>query len=60
MEAIVAATRRAAIVLNRQDELGTISVGKLADIIVVDGDPLENPGDLRHVLNVIKDGELIR
>ncbi len=60
MEAIVAATRRAAIVLNRQDELGTIAVGKLADIIVVDGDPLENPGDLRHVLHVIKDGELIR
>ena len=60
MEAIIAGTRRAAVVLGRQDEIGAIAEGMLADIIIVDGDPLENPGDLRHVLHVIKDGELVR
>jgi imidazolonepropionase-like amidohydrolase len=60
MEAIMAGTRWAAVVLNQQDHLGTIAEGKLADIIVIDGDPLQNLGDLRHVLHVIKDGKIIR
>ncbi|MFQ6004910.1 MAG: amidohydrolase family protein [Woeseia sp.] len=60
MQAIMAGTRWAAVVLNQQDNLGTIAEGRLADIIVVDGDPLQNLGDLRHVLHVIKDGDVIR
>lgn len=60
MEAIMAATRRAAVVLRKQDELGTIEPEKLADIIVIDGDPLEYTGDLRRVSHVIKDGVQIR
>ncbi len=60
MEAIMAATRWAAVVLQKQDELGTISEGKLADIIVIDGDPLEYTGDLRRVVHVVKDGVQIR
>ncbi len=57
---IAAATRWAAVVLPKQNELGTITEGKLADIIVIDGDPLEYPGDLRQVLHVVKDGVQIR
>jgi imidazolonepropionase-like amidohydrolase len=60
MEAIMAGTRWAAVVLRQQDNLGTIAEGRLADIIVVDGDPLQNLGDLRHALHVIKDGEVVR
>ncbi len=60
MEAIMAATRVAAIVLQRQNELGTITEGKLADIIVIDGDPLEYTGDLQRVIHVVKDGVQIR
>lgn len=60
MQALMAATSRAAIVLGRQNDLGTIAEGKLADLIVIDGDPLEHPADLRHVLHVIKDGKVIR
>lgn len=60
MEVIMAATRWAAVVLQKQDELGTISEGKLADIIVIDGDPLEYTGDLRRVAHVVKDGVQIR
>jgi imidazolonepropionase-like amidohydrolase len=42
MGALVATTKTNAELLNRQDDLGTVEAGKLADIIVVDGDPLAN------------------
>ncbi len=40
MQAIVASTRNAARALGLQDEIGTIEVGKLADLLVIEGDPL--------------------
>src|SRR5947209_1815615 len=40
MQALQAATGWAAECLGREDELGTLAPGKLADIVVVDGDPL--------------------
>lgn len=55
MDAIRAATFWSAKLL-RRDDLGAVAPGKLADIIVVDGDPLTNPSELRHVVHVIKDG----
>jgi imidazolonepropionase-like amidohydrolase len=36
--------------------LGTIEVGKLADLVVVDGDPLVNITDIRKTRLTIKDG----
>ena len=42
--------------LLKQDNLGTIAPGKLADIIVVAGDPLSDISAVRHVVHVIKDG----
>ena len=41
MEAIVAATRNGAMILGKADELGTLEPGKLADLQVVAGDPIE-------------------
>lgn len=55
MDAIRAATYWPARML-KQPNLGTIAPGKLADIIVVDGDPLSDISSLRHVVHVIKDG----
>ncbi|MBI2956460.1 MAG: amidohydrolase family protein [Acidobacteria bacterium] len=55
MDAIRAATFWPAKLLKR-DDLGTVAPGKLADIIVVDGDPLRSMEALRHVVHVIKDG----
>ena len=55
MDAIRAATYWPARML-KQDNLGTIAPGKLADIIVVDGDPLSDISAVRHVVHVIKDG----
>ena len=42
MGALVATTKTNAELLNREKDLGTVEAGKLADIIVVDGDPLTN------------------
>ncbi len=56
MEAIVSATRRGAELLGMEDEFGTIEAGKLADMIVVDGNPLEDISALRDVALVFKEG----
>jgi imidazolonepropionase-like amidohydrolase len=42
-EALVAATRTAAEALGLGEDIGTVTEGKLADLIVVDGDPLTEP-----------------
>jgi len=42
METIVCATRNGAIILGKEDEMGTIEKGKLADLQIIDGNPLES------------------
>jgi imidazolonepropionase-like amidohydrolase len=59
MEVIVAATMRAAYVCGQDEELGTLEAGKLADIIVVDGNPLDDLEVMDSVLYVVKDGEVV-
>jgi imidazolonepropionase-like amidohydrolase len=39
---LVASTSKAAECLEREEELGTLEAGKFADVLVVDGDPLED------------------
>ncbi len=56
MDAIIAATRNGAKALGMLDQLGTIEKGKLADIIVVAGNPLADPKALKRVYAVIKGG----
>ncbi len=56
MEAIKAATISAAELLGEKDRLGSIEVGKLADIIAVDGDPLKDAKVFGKVVFVMKDG----
>jgi enamidase len=58
-EVLVAATKHAAESINRGDDLGTLEPGKLADVIVVAGDPLSDIGDMANVFVVIRDGEVI-
>ncbi len=58
MEAIKAATRNPAEFLGKNKELGTIEVGKLADLMIIRGNPLENIRNTRNVEVVIKGGKL--
>jgi imidazolonepropionase-like amidohydrolase len=59
MEAIVAATQNAAGNLGQGHRLGTIEEGKLADIVVVSGNPLEQDGRTGKIEMVIKNGEIL-
>ena len=56
LRAISAATRENARILGRGDELGTIEPGKLADLIVVEGNPLFDITALGRVAVVVKGG----
>jgi imidazolonepropionase-like amidohydrolase len=58
-EALVAATRTNAEILHMSDRLGTLEVGKLADIVVIDGKPDQNLDDLAKVERVFVNGRLI-
>src|SRR6266571_5188104 len=53
MDAIRAATYWPAQLL-KQPNLGTVAAGKLADVIVVDGDPLTDMTALRNIVHVVK------
>jgi len=60
MQIILSATRNAAHVCRLDHELGTLETGKLADVLVVDGDPLEDLQALTQVRLVIHEGVIIR
>src|SRR5437763_8576987 len=50
------ATLGAARLMKRDAELGSIAPGKLADLILIDGDPSAHIGDIRRVTTLVKDG----
>jgi len=56
MDAIIAATRNSAEMVGRLDDLGTVEVGKIADLIVVEANPLDHISNLRRLKMVFKDG----
>ena len=61
MEAIVAATRNNADAYGKLDDLGTIEPGKKADLLIVNGNPIDDVGVLYghdNIQVVIKDGEV--
>ena len=58
--ALHSATRIASELLRWDNKLGTITPGKLADIIAVPGDPLEDISVMQHVTFVMKDGKVYK
>lgn len=58
MEAIQAATIVPARVMKQDKDLGTLETGKIADLILVDGNPLDNISNLRNTRFVIANGRL--
>jgi imidazolonepropionase-like amidohydrolase len=59
-EAIKTATVNGARLLGMEDKLGTIEAGKIADLIAVEEDPLEDIKVLQDVAVVIKDGRIVK
>jgi imidazolonepropionase-like amidohydrolase len=63
MQAIVAGTKMGAQCMGLADEVGILSEGMLADLLVIDGDPLQDVTilqDRTHLRLIIKDGALVK
>ena len=54
------ATVNAATLMKRDKDLGTIAQGKLADIVLVNGDPTARISDIRRIDTVIKNGDIMK
>jgi imidazolonepropionase-like amidohydrolase len=60
MQAIQSATIRAAELLGREADLGSIAPGRFADLVAVSGDPIDNIRLLETVDHVMKGGAIVR
>ncbi len=58
LEALEAATLNPAIAFHREKDLGTIEPGKLADLVLLDANPLERIDNSQHINSVIAAGRL--
>jgi imidazolonepropionase-like amidohydrolase len=54
------ATLGAARIMKRDTELGSVTAGKIADVVLVDGHPEENISDVRKTVLVVKDGAMYK
>ena len=59
MQIVLGTTRWPAEMIGKQDLLGTIEAGKLADILVLDRDPLQDGANLRSIHAVIQNGRIV-
>lgn len=57
MDVIVSLTRNAADLIGLGDRVGTLEEGKWADIVVLEGNPLEDIGQVANVSEVLKKGQ---
>jgi imidazolonepropionase-like amidohydrolase len=60
MQAIQSATSVAAALLDKTDDVGTVEKGRFADLVAVDGDPLQDITRLEHVRFVMKGGQVYK
>lgn len=58
-EALASATNATAHLVGADARTGSIAVGKTADLVLIDGDPSQHIGDLRHTRTVMMDGKLM-
>jgi hypothetical protein len=58
LEALQTATLNAAVFLGKADSLGTIEKGKIADLVLLEADPLENIGNTRKIAAVVLGGKI--
>ena len=60
MEVLVAATRNGAKAMGRERQVGTVEVGKSADLVALDADPLADVRNYQRVRWVMKGGVLLK
>jgi imidazolonepropionase-like amidohydrolase len=59
MQVLINATRNSADMMGMLDDIGTVEKGKLADLIVIEDNPLEHISNIRKLKMVIKDGKIV-
>jgi len=59
LDALLAATRNIAAAYHKLDQLGTLEKGKVADLVVLNADPLQNINNVRKISMVIKEGQVV-
>jgi predicted amidohydrolase YtcJ len=59
MEMLRAATRNIAVAYGRDKDLGTLEPGKIADLLIINKNPLQAAENYRSIHNVVKDGVVI-
>ncbi len=59
LDVIRSATLNAARFLGREDDLGTVAVGKLADMVLLDANPEANINNAKEIYLVIKNGSVV-
>ncbi|MBI3538393.1 MAG: amidohydrolase family protein [Chloroflexi bacterium] len=59
VEALIAGTARAAQLIGEEEARGVIAPGKIADLILLDGNPLDDPGALRLIAAVFQNGKRV-
>ena len=59
MEALQAATLNPARFLGKEKDLGTVEPGKIADLVLLDANPLDDIGNTKRIAAVVYGGKLI-
>jgi len=58
LQAIQAATLLAARALNKEKEIGTVEIGKFADLLILNANPFDKISNIRQIHLVMKDGRI--
>jgi imidazolonepropionase-like amidohydrolase len=59
MEVLKSATSNIARAYKKDKDIGTLEVGKIADLVILDANPLESARNYRRISSVIKDGKVV-